>query len=181
MGIKEALSLEGRTKLRQDLLAANDQFILKIPKVELHVHIEGTLSLDLRWKLTQRNGTTLRLFPNGPEIKSLEALHAAMEAIMPEASRMNDAEERDIFFESYFEGFQALLTKEDFYDLAMNYFEHVAGMNVRYCEIFWDPQGHTSRGVSWGVMMEGFRDAQRDARERFNVRTTSHHTAMDNG
>jgi adenosine deaminase len=169
MGIQEALSFADRQKLREDLLAANDKFVLAIPKTELHVHIEGTLTLDLRWKLTQRNGTTLRLVPTGPELKSLEELHAAIDSIMPEASRMDDGEERDIFFESYFEGFQALKMKEDFYDLAMNYFEHVASMNVRYCEPFFDPQGHTSRGVPWNEMMDGFRQAQKDAEEKLNV------------
>ena len=170
MGIDEALSHELRQKLREDLIATNDKFVFEIPKVELHVHIEGTLTLDLRWKLTQRNGTPLRLVPNGPVLKSLEELHAALESIMPEASRMNDGEERDIFFESYFEGFQALKVKEDYYDLAMNYFEQAASMNVRYCEPFFDPQGHTSRGVSWNEMMDGFREAQLEAERRLNVR-----------
>ena len=173
MGIDQALPLEGRKKLRQELIAADDKFVLEIPKVELHVHIEGTLSLELRWKMTQRNGATLRLIPNGPELKTLEELYAAMDAIMPEASRMNNDEERDVFFESYFEGFQALQIKEDYFDLAMNYFERAASMNVRYCEVFWDPQGHTSRGIPWNVMMDGFREAQKEAEERLNVRTSS--------
>ncbi|KAF2120268.1 putative adenosine deaminase [Lophiotrema nucula] len=171
MGIEKALSLELRKKLRKDLLAADDKLVLAIPKVELHVHIEGTLTLDLRWKLTQRNGTTLRLVPNGPELKSLDELNAAMDSIMPEAGRMNNDEERDVFFESYFEGFQALKMKGDYYDLAMNYFEHAASMNVRYCELFFDPQGHTSRGVPWSEMMDGFREAQRDADMILNVKS----------
>jgi adenosine deaminase len=179
MGIEEALSFELRKKLREDLLAADDKFVLEIPKVELHVHIEGTLTLDLRWKLTQRNGTTLRLVPTGPELNSLEELHAAMDSIMPEASRMDNDEERDTFFESYFEGFQALKVKEDFYDLAMNYFEHAASMNVRYCELFFDPQGHTSRGVTWSAMMDGFSQAQRDAEEKLNVCTALHETTRN--
>ncbi|WPH00647.1 adenosine deaminase-2 [Acrodontium crateriforme] len=171
MPIGEAISLDARKKLRASLLASNDKFIQDIPKVELHVHIEGTLTLDLRWKLTQRNGATLRLVPNGPEITARDDLYAAMDSIMPDASRMNNEEERDMFFESYLEGFNALQVKEDFYDLAMNYFETVAAMNVRYCEPFFDPQGHTSRGVQLETMMEGFRQAQREAKEKFNVRS----------
>lgn len=173
MGIEDALSLKLRHKLRKDLLSADEKLIHEIPKVELHVHIEGTLTLDLRWKLTQRNGTTLRLVPNGPEIKSLEELKAALEAIMPEAGRMNNEQETDIFFESYYEGFQALKTKEDFFDLAMDYFEHAASMNVRYCEPFFDPQGHTSRGVPWNDMMDGFREAQKEAESRLHVGTST--------
>lgn len=59
MGIEEALSADLREKLRDDLLAANDKFALEIPKVELHVHIEGTLTAELRWKFAQRNGIKL--------------------------------------------------------------------------------------------------------------------------
>ncbi|KAF2670967.1 putative adenosine deaminase [Microthyrium microscopicum] len=171
MGIEEALSHQSRLDLREELLAANDKFILEIPKVELHVHIEGTLTVDMRWKFTQRNSAKLKLFSNGPEMHSLEEIQAAMQATMPDPTRMNNNEERDIFFESYFEGFQALQTKEDYYDLAMNYFEQAASMNVRYCEPFFDPQGHTSRGVHWDVMMGGFKEAQMEAEERLNIKS----------
>jgi adenosine deaminase len=169
MGIEDALSLKSRHELKKKLLAADEKLIHEIPKVELHVHIEGTLTLERRWKLTQRNGTPLKLVPNGPELKSLEELEAALEAIMPEAGRMDNEQETDIFFESYYQGFQALKTKEDFYDLAMDYFERVASMNVRYCEPFFDPQGHTGRGVPWNDMMDGFRKAQKEAESKLNV------------
>jgi adenosine deaminase len=93
---------------------------------------------------------------------------------------MNNEEERDSFFESYFEGFQALQTKEDFYDLAMNYFESVASMNVCYCEPFFDPQGHTSRGVAWSEMMDGFKEAQIEAERKLKVRANPHQTTGNN-
>ena len=169
MGIEQALSAELREKLRDDLLAAEHSFILEIPKVELHVHLEGTLTAELRWKLTQRNGTTLKIAKNGPEIKSLEDMKAAMDLLRPDSSRVNNDEERFQFFEAYYEGFECLKTKEDFFDLAMHYLEHAATMNVRYCELFFDPQGHTSRGTLWDVMMEGFREAQKKAEKELNV------------
>ena len=172
MGIEQALPLELRTKLRGDLLAADDKFVHEIPKVELHVHIEGTLSPQLRWKLTQRNGTKLRLGTNSRELKSLEELEAVWASIYPQPRHMNNDEERVLFFEAYYEGFEALKTKEDFFDLAMNYFEHAASMNVRYCEPFFDPQGHTSRGVPWNDMMDGFREAQIKAEKELDVRGT---------
>ncbi|KAK4500930.1 hypothetical protein PRZ48_009122 [Zasmidium cellare] len=121
--------------------------------------------------MTQRNGAALRLYRNGPIIHSLDALTAAMESIMPDGSRMTDDEERDSFFDSYMEGFEALQTEEDYYDLAMNYFERAATMNVRYCELFFDPQGHTSRGVKWETMMSGFERAQKEARSRLGVQS----------
>jgi len=170
MGIEEALPLELRKKLRGELLAANDKFVLDTPKVELHVHIEGTLTPELRWKLAQRNGTKLRLGQNSPELKTLDELIKAYDTIQPRPNRnMNNSEERILFFEAYYEGFEALKTKEDFFELAMNYFEHAASMNVRYCEPFFDPQGHTSRGVPWKDMMDGFKEAQIKAEKELNV------------
>lgn len=170
MGIEESLSADGREKLRDELLAANDRFVLEIPKVELHMHIEGTLTAELRWKFAQRNGIKLRIAEHGPELNSLEEAKAAMDLLRPDPSRVNNDEERFQFFEAYYEGFECLKTREDYYDLAMHYLEHAAKMNVRYCELFFDPQGHTSRGTSWAVMMEGFREAQKTAETRLNVR-----------
>ncbi|KFY26605.1 hypothetical protein V493_03986 [Pseudogymnoascus sp. VKM F-4281 (FW-2241)] len=171
MGIEEALSSDLREKLRDNLLAADHKFVLEIPKVELHVHLEGILTAELRWKLTQRNGTKLRIAKNGPELKSLEELEAAMDLLRPDSSRVNDDEERFQFFEAYYEGFECLKTKEDFFDLAMYYLERAATMNVRYCELFFDPQGHTNCGTPWNVMMEGFREAQKKAEKELNVKS----------
>jgi adenosine deaminase len=170
MGIEEALSSELREKLRDELLAADHRYVLALPKVELHVHLEGLLTAELRWKFAQRNGIKLRIASHGPELKSLDEVRAAMDLLRPDASRVDNDAERFQFFEAYYEGFECLKTKDDFRDLAMSYLEHAAAMNVRYCELFWDPQGHTSRGMPWSTMMEGFREARKKAEEELNVR-----------
>lgn len=169
MGIEEALGADLREKLRDELVAADDKFVQEVPKVELHVHIEGILTAELRWKLTQRNGTTLRMAKHGSEIKSLAAMEAAMDLLRPDSSRVNNDEERFQFFEAYYGGFECLKTKEDFYDLAMYYLERAAAQNVRYAEIFFDPQGHTALGTSWETMMGGFREAKIIAERDLNV------------
>ena len=170
MGIEQALPFERRKELREELLAANDKFVLETPKVELHVHIEGTLTPELRWKLAQRNGTKLRLGKHSHELKTFDELKGAYDTIIPRPSaQMTNSEETVLFFEAYYEGFETLKTKEDFFDLAMHYFERAAAMNVRYCEPFFDPQGHTSRGVPWNDMMDGFKEAQIKAEEELNV------------
>lgn len=173
MPIEEALPVKAREKLRDELLARGDKFVLEIPKVELHVHIEGTITAELRWKFAQRNGAELRIAANGRPLKSLEEVKAAMDLLRPDPSRVNNDEERFQFFEAYYEGFECLKTKEDFFDLAMHYLENAARMNVRYCEIFFDPQGHTSRGTSWEIMMGGFREAQQKAARDLNVSMAS--------
>ncbi|CAG8952013.1 hypothetical protein HYFRA_00000749 [Hymenoscyphus fraxineus] len=74
------------------------------------------------------------------------------------------------FYEAYYGGFDLLQTEEDYYDLAMGYFERASQMKVRYCEPFFDPQGHTRRGIPLDVMMRGFKRAQDEAESRLKAR-----------
>lgn len=174
MEVRPALPVALRKTLRQGLLDANDKFVLELPKVELHVHIEGTLTPDLRWKLAQRNRVELRLGKGSPELKTFEDLKKAYDTIKARPNKNKAIPETSVlFFEAYYEGFEVLKTKQDYFELAMNYFRRAASMNVRYCEPFFDPQGHTSRGVSWDDMMGGFQEAQIKAEEELNVGLTS--------
>lgn len=160
-----------RRKLRDELVGANDKFVQEIPKIELHAHIEGTMTADLRWKIAQRNGTVVKLASFTPPINSLEELRDAYNTIQARPGEKEDGgkDKPVLFFQAYYEGFTNLVKKEDYFDLAMGYFETVAKMNVRYCEPFFDPQGHTSRGVSWEDMMGGLREAQLKAEKELNV------------
>jgi adenosine deaminase len=84
-------------------------------------------------------------------------------------NRMDNKEETLSFFEAYYGGFEVLKTQRDYFDLAMEYYERAESMNVRYAEIFFDPQGHTKVGTSWEMMMEGFREATMKAKNDLNV------------
>ncbi|KAK7423664.1 hypothetical protein QQX98_000854 [Neonectria punicea] len=170
--MEHAMTLEERLALRQELLDADDQFVLDLPKVELHVHIEGTLTPELRWQLAQRNNQTLKLERTGTVYTSLEQLKKSYNIIPARPGHsVDNAEETFTFFEAYYGGFEVLVTEQDFYDLAMNYFQHAASMNVRYCEPFFDPQGHTRRGVSWDTMMGGFRATQEKAGKSLGIKS----------
>ena len=147
-----------RHTLLAELEAQDNQHILDIPKVELHVHIEGTLTPELRWKLAERQGIPLIFGRNEKAPANIAELKEQYDSNPPED-----------FFPAYYGGFRLLNSEEDFYELAMGYFERVSLMNVRYCEIFFDPQGHIGRGVSWHTMMGGFRKAKKKAESELNV------------
>ena len=168
--VENALPIAARSELRPSLAETQDPYILAIPKVELHVHIEGTLTPELKWRFSQRNGQTLTHPRTGAVFSTLEKLQDSHDTMKPrKGERMDNAEETLSFFEAYYGGFEVLKTKQDYYDLGMHYLEHAATTNVRYCEIFFDPQGHTRLGITWETMMSGFREAQEKAERDLNV------------
>jgi adenosine deaminase len=168
--VEGALSIAGRRELRISIASTKNPFIEAIPKVELHVHIEGTLTPELKWKFSQRNGMILKHPRTGAVFSTLEELKDSHDTMKPaDGDRMDNEQETLSFFEAYYGGFEVLKTTEDYHDLAMHYFERAAAMNVRYCELFFDPQGHTRTGTTWKTMMTGFRSAQEQAEEDLNV------------
>jgi adenosine deaminase len=170
--VENALPIAARRELRLSLDQTNDPFIQNLPKVELHVHIEGTLTPELKWKFAQRNCMELKHPRTGMVFSSLSELQDSHDTMKSSTGdRMDNAEETLSFFETYYSGFDVLKTKQDYCDLAMHYFERAANMNVRYCELFFDPQGHTRTGVAWSTMMSGFHEAQLEAEEKLNVRS----------
>jgi adenine deaminase len=128
-------------------------FLQRLPKCELHLHIEGTLEPDLKLRLAERNGMDL------PQ-KTVEEVRATYQF-----------HDLSSFLVGYYEGMSVLQTEPDFYELAWAYFEKAASQGVRYVEIFFDPQAHTSRGVPFDIVIRGLRRAQMDAETRLRVRS----------
>ncbi|KAH8594818.1 hypothetical protein B0O99DRAFT_623727 [Bisporella sp. PMI_857] len=154
---------------KHEVQEAKDPFIAGVPKIELHVHIEGTLFPELRWKLAQRNGITLHSNRLNKDFHSLEELKEAYNLLEPRS--IKGANQVSAFFEAYYGGMEVLRKEEDFYELAREYFARISEMNVRYVEVFFDPQAHTRRGVALGVVMGGLRKASIEAEKEFNVKS----------
>jgi len=129
--------------------------------------VEGTLTPELRWQLGKRNGITPRSERLKKNFKSLEELKSMYNLLQPRSIKGEN--QVSAFFDAYYGGMEVLRLEEDFYDLAMAYFVRAAGMNVRYCEVFFDPQAHIRRGVEMRVVMNGLKRAQIEAAERLNV------------
>eukprot|EP01037_Dinobryon_pediforme_P018675 gene18675-18974_t len=128
-----------------------EDFVRRLPKAELHLHIEGTLEPELMFALAQRNGLPVA-YP------SVEALRAAYDF-----SNLQD------FLDIYYQGAAVLLTQEDFHDLGMAYFRRLAADGGVHAEIFFDPQTHTHRGVGMDVVIEGLLSAMDEAKASLGV------------
>jgi adenosine deaminase len=122
-----------------------------LPKAELHVHLEGTLEPELMFALARRNGVQI-------PFESVEQLRAAYQF-----NRLQD------FLDIYYQGMSVLRTEADFHDLTLAYLTRAAADNVRHVEAFFDPQGHTARGVEFGVVVQGIVRALREAQRRWGM------------
>jgi adenosine deaminase len=132
----------------------SDTLIKRLPKCELHIHIEGSLEPELMFALARRNGIRLR-YP------SVEALRRAYQF-----RNLQD------FLDIYYQGMSVLITEQDFHDLAWAYLERAHAENVRHVEVFFDPQGHTSRGVPFSTVIEGLHRAVGDARRELGIQAS---------
>jgi adenosine deaminase len=127
------------------------QFIEQLPKVELHLHIEGTLEPELMFELAHRNGIEL-------PYKSVQEIR--------DAYHFTDLQS---FLDIYYRGAKVLRKEQDFYDLMWAYLKKASEQNVRYAEIFFDPQTHTDRGIPFEVVIEGLTRAREDALRQFGI------------
>ncbi len=129
----------------------NETFIRRLPKAELHVHIEGTLEPEMMFDLAARNGIEL-------PFASAEDVRAAYE--------FSDLQS---FLDIYYQGAAVLVTEQDFYDLMMAYLLRAHEDGVVRAEIFFDPQTHTERGIEFPVFLDGFTRAISDARQSMGI------------
>lgn len=122
------------------------EFLKSLPKCEHHVHLEGCLTPQLIFQLSQRNNKPLPDPATNPAYESVEAL----------TSRYHHFTSLDDFLSFYFEGMGVLLHESDFEDLAWNYFQKAAKDGVHHAEVFFDPQVHQKRGISYSTVSNGF-------------------------
>ncbi|MGV8804530.1 MAG: adenosine deaminase [Polaromonas sp.] len=127
------------------------ELLRRMPKAELHIHIEGSLEPELIFALAQRNGVPLAY-------ASVEALRSAYAF-----SNLQS------FLDIYYAGASVLLKEQDFYDMAQAYLRKAAQDNVVHAELFFDPQTHTARGVSMATVINGLHRACVDAQAELGV------------
>ena len=131
--------------------AARERLIRRLPKVELHLHIEGTLEPEMMFSLASKHGIALP-YRTADEVRA--------------AYNFSDLQS---FLDLYYAGCNVLRDRRDFYALAMAYFTRAHADHVVHAELFFDPQTHTARGIPLEVVIGGLRDAAEDALRRYGI------------
>ena len=121
------------------------EFVIGLPKSELHLHLEGTLEPDLKLALATRNGVDIG------------------QSTVDEVRKTYVFDSLASFLGVYYPAMNVLVEEQDFYDLASAYFLRAATDGVRRVEAFFDPQAHTSRGVPIENVILGYSRAATDA------------------
>lgn len=141
----------GRLDAHGERVTGLEDFIRRIPKAELHVHIEGTLEPEMAFALANKAGIPLR-YP------SVQALRAAY-----------DFSDLQSFLDVYYAVADVLRSEQDFYDLTWAYLRTVHAEGVVHAEIFFDPQTHTSRGIPFETVVSGISRALADGQKNLAI------------
>lgn len=128
-----------------------DDFITRLPKAELHLHIEGTLEPELAFQLSEKNGIAI-------PFQSVDEMRAAY-----------NFKDLQSFLDLYYASISVVLTEEDFHDLTMAYLKKAASQNVRHTEIFFDPQSHTDRNIPFETALNGITAALKQAKTELGI------------
>jgi len=132
-------------------MSLSNTLLHKIPKVELHLHIEGTLEPELMFELARRNHIRLP-YQNVDEVR--------------EAYQFEDLSS---FLKLYYQGADTLKVERDFYDLTFAYLSKAKQQNMHHVEIFFDPQAHTTRGIAFDTVFNGIKAALQDGQREFAI------------
>jgi len=127
----------------QDLNSQLAEKIRKLPKAELHVHLEGSIKMDTLNRIGQRKGQE------------------------PFAADFYNFADFQSFNSVFFRLFQLLKDEEDFYEIARDFVLNQAADNIRYSEVFCMPLPFISGGIApealFGGIESGLTEGERIA------------------
>src|SRR5919109_4805700 len=122
------------------------------PKIELHVHFEGTVRPETLLLAARRNGVTLPT----DTVEGIQELY-----------RFTDFKH---FIETWLIVTAALQTADDFRQIVVDYAEEAAGHGAVYIEGIFAPAQSVRRGVGWQDVFEGYCDGAQEAWEKTGVK-----------
>jgi adenosine deaminase len=127
------------------------EFISKIPKAELHLHVEGTLEPELFFELAKRNGISIP-YQTVNELRNAYQFDCLQD-----------------FLDIYYKGTQVLIHEQDFFDLTWAYLTKCKEQNIVHTEIMFDPQSHTDRGIAFESVINGISKACQQAEKEYGI------------
>lgn len=127
------------------------ELIQKLPKAELHLHIEGSLEPELMFRLAQKNHIDI-------PYKSIEEVRNAYNFTSLQS-----------FLDIYYAGANVLITESDFFDLTWAYLLTCKAQNIVHVEIFFDPQTHTKRGIAFKTVVDGITQALQKGEKELGI------------
>ena len=127
------------------------ELIKKLPKAELHLHIEGALEPELMFRLAKENQIIIP-YKNVNEVESAY-----------------DFQNLQSFLDIYYRGAEVLIKKKDFFDLTWSYMLRCKENNIVHAEIFFDPQTHTNRKIDFNSVIDGIYEALEKAKKELKI------------
>lgn len=124
------------------MTAAAAAFARAIPKIELHLHLEGAVRPATFVELTAKNGVAL---PANADVSDLY--------------RYSDLSE---FLKVYDLVCRSVVTADDFHRITYEMLESCADGGARHIEFFWSAHAHMALGVAYRTMLEGILRAMAD-------------------
>lgn len=124
----------------------------RMPKVEIHVHLEGATDADTVWEMAQRNGVTLP-------------------AESPEEWRAHyQFRDFEHFIEIYLTATACMQTAEDYHSMVLSFARRQSAQNVRYTEAYFSPDLHLGRELPASAILDALQAGARDAESEHGTR-----------
>jgi adenosine deaminase len=124
-------------------------FVRALPKVELHLHLEGAVAASTFAELAVRNGVALPAGKQASDLYNYGSLPDFLKIYDLVCASIRDA--------------------EDFSCVTFEALERCALAGARYVELFFSPHAHLAHGVDYATMLEGILDGFRRAKEAYGL------------
>lgn len=122
-----------------------------MPKVELHMHVEGSMEAETLWELAHKNNYKI-------EYSSVEELKAAY--------KFNNLTE---FIDMYMLGTRVIKSEQDLYDVCMTYFKKCVEQNIRHTEVHCDIRTYVDYGFHADFVINALHGAFVDAEKNYGI------------
>jgi adenosine deaminase len=132
-------------------------FFHRLPKVDLHVHLDGSMRLETILELAQKDGIDLG-------VSDIESLRAALKPGFKHASLVDYLKGFDITL-------KVLQTDQALYRATYELAEDAANENIEYLEVRYSPILHTRRKLSLAAILESVLSGLRDANKAFGIQS----------